>query len=65
MLEAMRFKKCLKDGCLFRRGDELGEVIICAYVDDMLIVGDEKAVDDTHIGLRDVFNITVVEGTEF
>ena len=47
-LNKLGFLKCDKDGCLFRKRNEEGEVIICAYVDDMLIVGDEKAVDKTH-----------------
>ena len=65
VLHAMRFEKCLNDGCLFRRMDGLGEVIICAYVDDMLIVGDDNAVNDTHKELGDVFNITIEEAKEF
>lgn len=55
----------MNDGCLFRRIDEIGEVIICAYVDNMLIVGDIEAVDDTHRELGDAFNITIEEATEF
>ena len=31
----------------------------------MLIVGDDKAVDQTHEGLRKTFKITVEEATEF
>ena len=62
-LEQMEFKKCIKDGCLFRKVNEEGEVIICAYVDDMLIIGDEQAVDNTHEGLRKSYNIVVKEAT--
>ena len=43
----------------------MGEVVICAYVDDMLIVGDEVAVDKTHEELRKSFKIVVEEATEF
>ena len=43
----------------------MGEVVICAYVDDMLIVGDEMAVDKTHEELRKSFKIVVEEATEF
>ena len=60
-----KFEKCVKDGCLFRRKDEIREVIIFAYVDDMLIVRDEMAVDKTHEELRKAFTIVVEEAKEF
>merc|ERR1712242_241049 len=56
-LESLEFEKSKKDGCLFKRKNDKGTVIICAYVDDMLIIGDEEAVDDTHEGLRARYNI--------
>ena len=65
VLHAMRFEKCLNDEYSFRRIDDLGEDIICAYVDEILIVGDDVAVDDTHKGLRRSLNTTVEEVTEF
>ena len=57
--------KCDKDGCLLRGKSEEREVIICAYVDDKLIVGDEKAVDKTHEDMRKLYNIVVEEATDF
>ena len=64
-LKEMKFEKCIKDGCLFRKVDKDGEVIICAYIDDMLIIGDKEAVDRTHAALSGPFTILVEEATEF
>ena len=64
-LEKLGFKKCMNDGCLFKRTNELGTVIICAYVDNMLIIGDNKAIDDTHKKLRDYYTLSVEEAKDF
>ena len=55
----------MNDGCLFKRTNDLGTVIICAYVDDMLIIGDNEAIDDTHKQLREHYTLSVEEAKAF
>ena len=40
----MHFRKYISDQCLLMREDDAGTVIICLYIDDTLIVGDESAI---------------------
>ena len=42
LIEKMGFKKCLIDQCLLSRKEKLGDLIICLYIDDTMIVGKEK-----------------------
>ena len=41
LIEKMRFEKCLIDQCLLSRKGESGILIICLYIDDTMIVGNE------------------------
>ena len=47
----LSFKKNRKDPCLFYKNDKHGEIIICLYVDDSAMMGEEKALDQTTIDL--------------
>ena len=46
MVNDMGFEKCLSNQCLLIRKNGLGTVIVCLYIDDTMVVGDEKAVND-------------------
>ena len=61
-VEKMGFKKSDANGCLLMRVIELGTVILCVYVDDMLVVGDKTAVEDFKQEIKKHFN-TKEEGT--
>ena len=41
LIEKMGFEKCLIDQCLLSRKGESGILIICLYIDDTMIVGNE------------------------
>ena len=40
------FKQCEADPCLLYKDNEKGVCIIIIYIDDMLIIGKEEAIDD-------------------
>ena len=44
MVEEFKFKKSQADACVLTRKDEHGVIILCIYVDDALIVGNEEAI---------------------
>ena len=52
----MSFQKCLSDQCLLHRVNKDGTVIVCLYIDDTLITGDEKAVKAFKAELKKYFN---------
>ena len=39
------FEKCMADPCLLKRINDNGTVIICVYVDNILCVRDQRAID--------------------
>ena len=60
--EKLGFQKCLADGCLLYKKDEVGTIIICLYVDDLLCIGDKKAIEKFKRDIKVFFN-TKEEGT--
>ena len=56
LVEKMSFRKCLSDQCLLHRTNKEGTVIVCLYIDDTLITGDEKAVQSFKLELKKYFN---------
>ena len=58
----MGFKKSDADSCLLMRVVEIGTVILCVYVDNMLVVGDKLAVEVFKREIKRFFN-TKEEGT--
>ena len=57
MVKKLEFKKCMADTCLLKRIDEKGTVIICVYVDDILCIGDRKAIDSVKEELAKHFSV--------
>ena len=45
----MGFEKCLADGCLLKRTNKFGSIIVCVYVDDTMCVCDRRAIDEFKI----------------
>ena len=54
----MGFVKCEADGYLLIRVNDIGTAIICIYVDDMLVVGDNEAVEAFKLEIKHFFNTT-------
>ena len=54
--EKLGFQKCLADGCLLYKKDESGTIIICLYVDDLLCIGDKKAIEKFKRDIKKFFN---------
>ena len=66
VLISLGFKPCESDPCLMYRVNENGLCIILMYVDDNLIVGSNKAIDQVTQEIKNVFNVTVSpEATEY
>ena len=61
-VDEMGFKKSDANRCLLMRVEKIGTVILCIYVDNMLVVGDKPAVNDFKQELKKYFN-TKEEGT--
>ena len=58
----MGFKKSNANRCLLMRAEDQGTVILCVYVNDMLVVGDKLAVEAFKKEIKKFFN-TKEEGT--
>ena len=56
-LKKLNFEVSLLDPCLMSRSDEHGTSILCIYVDDVLIIGNQKAIDKTIEDIEQVFDI--------
>ena len=66
ILISLEFKPCESDPCLMYRVNENGLCIILMYVDDNLIVGSNKAIDQVTEEIKKFFNVTVSpEATEY
>jgi hypothetical protein len=52
------FKPNDSDPCLLYREDNLGPCALIMYIDDMLIIGSDEAIDDAVKGIKSYFNIT-------
>ena len=42
----MVFQRCLADGCVLKRTNDLGTVVVCVYVDETMCVGDREAINE-------------------
>ena len=54
-LEEFGFKQSPVDPCALIRQDKNGLVILCSYVDDVLMIGDQVAIDITKKDMDTVF----------
>ena len=52
----MDFRKYLLDQCLSIRENNLGTVIICLYIDNTMVVGNEKVINGFKKELSKYFN---------
>ena len=50
-----KFENCLADGCLLKRENEYGILIVCIYVDDTMCIGTRKAIDQFKKELKEFF----------
>ena len=53
----MGFEKCLADGCLLKRSNKFGNIVVCVYVDDNMCIGNRKAIDVFKDELKKYFSI--------
>jgi len=66
ILISFKFKPCKSDPCLMYRVNENGICITLMYVDENLIVGSNKAIDQVTEEIKKFFNVTVSpEATEY
>ena len=56
-LKKLNFNVSLLDPCLMSRTDEHGMTILCIYVDDVLIIGNQEAIDETIKDIEKEFDI--------
>lgn len=56
-LETFGFIKSKIDPCLLLRADDNGTVILCIYVDDVLCIGDQHAINKAISDIASVFSI--------
>ena len=56
LVHDMGFKKCLSDQCLLFRQSDSGTVIVCLYIDDTLVIGNDAAVQSFKKELKLYFN---------
>ena len=57
----MNFVRSMNDQCLLMRNGQNGTVIVCLYIDDILCVGDKKALDTYKKEIKEHF-VTKEEG---
>ena len=60
----MGFFKCEADGCLLIQVGNIGTVILCIYLDDMLVVGDIEAIKAFKQEIKQFFNTKEEEPME-
>ena len=56
-LKKLDFQVSLSDPCLMSRNNKFGTSILCIYVDDGLIIGNQKAIDKTIHDIEQVLAI--------
>ena len=56
-LKELEFKRSKADPCLLYRENDDGMVIICVYVDDILIVGSQQSIEATVRDLKTKFTV--------
>ena len=59
-LKKLGFEKCAIDPCLMQRNNDDGTLIICIYVDDILQIGDKKAIDKFGEEIKNIFTVKSV-----
>ena len=52
----MGFVICKADGCLLIRVNDIGTVILCIYVNDMLVIGNKEAIEAFKSEIKQLFN---------
>jgi hypothetical protein len=57
-LKDMGLKQSFHDPCVFYRRDSKGTILVCTHVDDALIAGDPKNIDELKERIRATFKIT-------
>ena len=57
-MNELSFEKCLAEPCLLMKKNDLGIVIFCLYVDEILCIGNLEAVDDAKFEIKKFFKIT-------
>jgi len=66
VLITLGFKPCESEPCLMYRVNENGLCIILMYIDDNLIIGSNKAIDQVTDEIKKVFTFTISpEATEY
>ena len=58
LVNELSFEKCLAEPCLLMKKSDLGIVIFCLYVDDILCIGNREAVNDAKFEIKKFFKIT-------
>mgnify|MGYP003334576947 CR=1 FL=1 len=53
------FERSKNDPCLFFRRDEKGEIVLCLYLNDSAMIGDETVVNDNHEELSKYFMVVL------
>ena len=56
-LKKLNFEVSMLDPCLMSRNDEHGTAILCIYVDDVLIIGNQSTINKTIEDIEKVFDI--------
>ena len=57
MVTKLGFKKCLADSCLLKQSEDNGTLIICVYVDDILCICNQQAIDSLKVELAKYFAV--------
>ena len=59
LVNELGFKKSIEEPCLFYRNDGNGEIMVYIYVDDIAMIGEERAITINHLQMIKYFNITM------
>jgi Reverse transcriptase (RNA-dependent DNA polymerase) len=60
LLTGLGFKVSLIDPCLLYKKSEAGMVYLCLYVDDVLLIGDTKAIEEAVNGIKNKYPIKII-----
>ena len=61
-MKDMNFIKCTSDECLLMRGNSVGSMVICVYIDDTLCIGHIEALNFLKDELKNHFATKEEEG---
>jgi Reverse transcriptase (RNA-dependent DNA polymerase) len=56
-LQKIGFSKCLNDNCLMMKTDKKGVTILCIYVDDVCLFGNQEAIETTIKQIETIYSI--------